>query len=204
MDKVQKIREEVARLCNAGLHNSTISKKDVLNTILAVVKDFKEEPISEELEVVAKKYGTKKHPMTTIGANESACDFKAGAEWQKEQFENNRLAHCDALTEEQAQMESDFVTQHLKEDNRTPTFIDAIEYGMKLQKKKDQSTIELAEDHAMLAGMEKMKEQMMKDAVDMVVGYWMPNGLSLNVDETENIYNIDEGDRVKMLIIKDE
>jgi hypothetical protein len=56
----------------------------------------------------------------------------------------------------------------------------------------------------MLAGMEKMKEQMMKDAVDMVVGYWMPNGLSLNVDETENIYNIDEGDRVKMLIIKDE
>lgn len=33
------------------------------------------------------------------------------------------------------------------------------------QKKKDQETIELAEDHAMLAGMNKMKEEMMKDAV---------------------------------------
>jgi hypothetical protein len=33
----------------------------------------------------------------------------------------------------------------------------------KWQEKQDQSTIELAEDHAMLAGMEKMKEQMMKE-----------------------------------------
>jgi hypothetical protein len=54
------------------------------------------------------------------------------------------------------------------------------------------------------AGAEWYKAQILKDAVDMVVGYWMPNGLSLNVDETENIYNIDEGDKVKMLIIKEE
>ena len=38
--------------------------------------------------------------------------------------------------------------------------LDAIEFGAKWQKTKDQSTIELAEDHAMLAGMEKMKEEM--------------------------------------------
>ena len=35
--------------------------------------------------------------------------------------------------------------------------------GAKWQEKEDQSIIELAEDHAMLAGMEKMKEQMMKN-----------------------------------------
>lgn len=35
--------------------------------------------------------------------------------------------------------------------------------GAKWQEKEDQSTIELAEDHAILAGMEKMKEQMMKN-----------------------------------------
>jgi hypothetical protein len=40
------------------------------------------------------------------------------------------------------------------------------ETGAKWQKEQDQSTIELAEDHAMLAGMEKMKEQMMKDVID--------------------------------------
>ena len=56
------------------------------------------------------------------------------ANWQKEQFENERLKHCDELTKEQAKIESDFVTQHLKENYRTPTFIDAIEYGMRLQK----------------------------------------------------------------------
>lgn len=33
------------------------------------------------------------------------------------------------------------------------------------QRKKDQETIELAEEHAMLAGMNRMKEEMMKDAV---------------------------------------
>ena len=57
--------------------------------------------------------------------------FKAGANWQYEQFEKERLKHCDELTAEQAQMESDFVVQHLKNFNRTPTFIDAIEYGRK-------------------------------------------------------------------------
>jgi hypothetical protein len=38
----------------------------------------------------------------------------------------------------------------------------------------------------------------------MVVGYWMPNGLMLTVDEAENCYNIDEGDRVKVILIKEE
>lgn len=48
------------------------------------------------------------------------------------------------------------------------------------------------------------KEQMMAKAVEMVVGYWMPNGLMLTVDETENCYNIDEGDRVKVIVIKED
>lgn len=58
--------------------------------------------------------------------------FKDGAEWQYEQFEKERLKHCDELTAEQAQIESDFVVQHLEKYNRTPTFIDAIEYGKRL------------------------------------------------------------------------
>lgn len=57
--------------------------------------------------------------------------FIAGANWQSEQFEKERLKHCDELTAEQAQIESDFVVQHLEKYNRTPTFIDAIEYGRK-------------------------------------------------------------------------
>ena len=38
--------------------------------------------------------------------------------------------------------------------------------GAEYQRRQDQSLIELAEDHAMLAGMNKMKERMMKDAME--------------------------------------
>lgn len=58
--------------------------------------------------------------------------FIAGANWQYEQFEKERLKHCDELTAEQAQIERDFFVQHLEKNNRTPTFIDAIEYGRRL------------------------------------------------------------------------
>ena len=61
---------------------------------------------------------------------EAACNL--AREEVREQFEKERLKHCDELTAEQAQMESDFVVQHLKNFNRTPTFIDAIEYGRKM------------------------------------------------------------------------
>lgn len=71
--------------------------------------------------------------------------FIAGAEWQKEQFEKERLKHCDELTAEQAQIESDFVVQHLKKCNRTPTFIDAIEYGRKAMREKLSKLKELAD-----------------------------------------------------------
>lgn len=72
--------------------------------------------------------------------------FKAGANWQYEQFEKERLKHCDELTAEQAQMESDFVVQHLKNFNRTPTFIDAIEYGRNIA--SEQAMKYLQEHHS--------------------------------------------------------
>ena len=62
--------------------------------------------------------------------------FIAGAEWQKEQFEKNRLEHCDNITEEQYNLESNFVDSHIEKNNRIPTFLDAIEHGMQLGKEK--------------------------------------------------------------------
>jgi hypothetical protein len=56
------------------------------------------------------------------------------------------------------------------------------------QKRKDQETIELAEDHAMLAGMEKMREEMMKMAEDTA-------GLSLSWGEDS---------KTKIIIIEEE
>ena len=65
---------------------------------------------------------------------EAACNL--AREEVREQFEKERLKHCDELTAEQAQIESDFIVQHLKKCNRTPTFIDAIEYGRRLMIEK--------------------------------------------------------------------
>lgn len=103
-------------------------------------KQLEEESVSGELDDVASNYVLnirKGYPRVMDKTDRYICNaFKAGAEWQKEQFEKERLKHCDALTEEQAQIESDFVAKHLKENNRTPTFIDAIEYGMQLMHEK--------------------------------------------------------------------
>jgi len=96
---------------------SDIGRIEEAKCIRRFIESLQEEPVSEDLEEAANKYGTKKHPMTTIGANESAYDFKAGANWQKA---------------------------------------------------KDQETIELAEDHAMLAGMEKMREKMITAAIEWI------------------------------------
>ena len=51
------------------------------------------------------------------------------ANWQKEQFEKNRLAACDRQTKEEADREMDFVTSIIENENRQPTFDDAIKYG---------------------------------------------------------------------------
>ena len=62
--------------------------------------------------------------------------FKFGANWQVERFEKNRLKHCNSITNEQAELEQGFIDQHLDKNKRMPTFLDAIEYGMRLRDKQ--------------------------------------------------------------------
>lgn len=224
MDKVQKIREEVERI-------QLYTQSEVLKQVLDYIDKVQEEPqVKESAKVqhVDKMCKENGNSLTQELVNEGleeevrklwreintgheyaildSYDILYGmcldiANWQKEQFEKERLKHCDELTAEQAQIESDFVTQHLKENNRIPTFIDAIEYGMRLKEKEMQSTIELAEDHAMLAGMEKMKEEMMAKAIDGEVGYWNQRGLSVLMELPREL---EVDDKCKVIIIKEE
>ena len=78
--------------------------------------------------------------------------------------------------------------------------VEAFKAGAKWQKEKEYTCYEEAFED----GAKWKNEQMMAKAVEMVVGYWMPNGLMLTVDETENCYNIDEGDKVKVIVIKED
>lgn len=68
------------------------------------------------------------------------------------------------------------------------------------QKQQDQQTIELAEDHAMLAGMMKEREQMLKDAIDVVVETPVlgPPMVCCIAKGCNN------GDKVKLIIVKEE
>ena len=61
--------------------------------------------------------------------------FRAGACWQKEQMETNRLKHCNSITEEQFKLETEFVDSFIEQHNRIPTILDAIEYGMSINNK---------------------------------------------------------------------
>lgn len=78
------------------------------------------------------------------------------------------------------------------------------------QKKQDQETIELAEEHAMLAGRMQMKEEMLKEAVEgsVVISYIDRDGVSygniVSTDIPTEKYGIEEGSKCKFLILKDD
>ncbi len=107
-----------------------------------------EDSVSEDLEEASEEYAytnwqsddyhdgaAKGLPFDAIGHTQKT--FKAGAKWKAYQFEKERLKLCNTLTKEQAQIESDFVVNYIREHNCTPTFIDAIEYGKKLKLKDE-------------------------------------------------------------------
>jgi len=146
MNKLAKVREKVEGLFVENRKRSSregYAAVEQLRKVLAFIDSLQEEPVSEELEdaayeFVMDNFGNPKEPLYKF---DQRC-FKAGAKWQAEQFEKNRLKHCNSITNEQAELEQGFIDQHLDKYNRMPTFLDAIEYGM-----------------------EKMKQQMMEKAL---------------------------------------
>lgn len=70
------------------------------------------------------------------------------------------------------------------------------------QKVQDQKTIELAEDHAMLAGMNKMEQQMMEGAVECVVENWNPEPHpEITIPLNPEVFGV--GDKVRVIVIKE-
>lgn len=113
MNKVEKIRKEIERLKAETFDNKELSLEEIIavrncyNNLLFFIDSLEEEPVSNDLKEAAMQYAKSKHKDTTLQQIVS-WDFKAGAQWQKQQ---------------------------------------------------DQLTIELAEDHAYLAGQEKIIEK---------------------------------------------
>ena len=132
---------------------------------------------SYDLEEAAEEYERKRQFAPDETEPESIRKaFKAGAEWQVEQFEKNRIAACDKQTKEEYDREIDFATGIIEKEHRNPTFSDAIKYGMRLQ-----------------------KEQMMKDAVEGEVVKDISNKLA--VTAKINLVGFKFGQKVKIIIL---
>ena len=158
-------------------YNVDITRKGLIwayvDELLNLAK--KEEPVSEEFKKAAVEAFKQ---IVDSDKNNFFEIFKAGTQWQKQQFEKNRLKHCDSITNEQAELEQGFVEKHLDMHQRMPTFLDAIEYGMQFK-----------------------EQQLMAKAVDGEVTY----GKSLAIPSLG--YRLDKegldfGDKVKVIIIK--
>ena len=155
------------------------------------VRNNEKEPVSEDLEEAIDRYEDLVHGFESLNYHDcrqiARYFAKWGSDWQKEHFEKNRLKHCNSITEEQYNLEVGFIDQHLDKYNRMPGYLDAIEYGMNLQKK-----------------------QVMKEAVDGIVEYKYSrsgkdlfNVSSLKLLDAAN-FNLNNGEKVKLLIIKEE
>ena len=77
-----------------------------------------------------------------------------------------------------------------------------IKFGAEWQKKQDQETIELAEDHAMLAGMNKMEQQMIEKAYDTIMQFNELNDLVPTFEDMQK-FGFKVGDKVKVIILKE-
>lgn len=75
--------------------------------------------------------------------------------------------------------------------------------GSEWQRAEDQKTIELAEDHAMLAGMNKMEQQMLEKGVECVVENWNPEPHpEITIPLNPEVFGV--GDKVRVIVIKEE
>ena len=86
-----------------------------------------DEELKDKIHEVAKKYASKSN--VDVNTIEQACNEIV--QMQLDVYERNRLTQCDSLTKRQYELEQDFAIGFIEKHKRCPTFIDAIEYGIR-------------------------------------------------------------------------
>jgi len=187
-EKLDAIRAEIHRLVDVRGYD-----REMANDLFAFMDSLPNEPVSEDLvqaaitaadeDMQGRQIMEESNENRQLYSRIFRRGFKAGAQWKEELFEKNRLAHCDAQTEEEAEIERDFVMSIIENEHRQPTFDDAIKYGIRLK-----------------------EEQMINDAYEREVkvdagGYpYIPQMELYDYDKDEPLAK--EGDRVKVIVIK--
>lgn len=161
-EEVERLKSQLLRgACSSQVAMETRCKEEAYNEVLGILDFMQEEPLSNKTEKAIDELSSsiaeelrkqlkdnlKEEPVSEDLEKEiDRCILDEDmsfevcarhfANWQKEQFEKNRLKHCDSITNEQAELEQGFIDQHLDKYQRMPTFLDAIEYGMKLKEQQ--------------------------------------------------------------------
>ena len=217
-NKIDLIKAEVERLQNELIqekekgYGSDTDDACILElqNVLTYIDSLQEETESEDLEKVSKKYSSCIYLEEVLSDDDKEVlkgrlinTFKAGAEWQKlkdmgitnnaKGVVTNILNSSDKpldiyATEVAFIMLPANLTENYHMTNRD-RISDAVRLGAKWQEKQDQSTIELAEDHAMLAGIIKGTEHTIGKVRSILnkVAY-ENNGLDVNGDYCEQPY----------------
>ena len=178
-----------------------------LSNVQRTTKNWKE-PVSEELEEAMQH-----NAPDNIGIDDLLYwrnGFITGAQWQK----TKDSIVSDDLEEAAKLYVSDSlcITGEEDWDDVAIEELNAYKAGAQWQKQQGQSTIELAEDHAMLAGMEKMKEEIMANGVDGVVHHFGKREVaSVHYNDPTGVpmayfissEGLSAGDKVKIIVIKE-
>ena len=134
-ERLRKIAEDTQRITTGNMsHNLTCLRGFALRAAESIERHLQEEPVSNDLEEAIKKY-LKSLRKSHFEGYDIERAFKKGAQWQEGQMEKNRIEHCDNITEEQYNLETEFLDDFLDKNKRMPTFLDAIEYGMQKAQK---------------------------------------------------------------------
>ena len=217
MNKLAKVRAEVEKLksqllrgaCSSQVAMETRCKEEAYNEVLAILDSLQEESVKRahaDIEAAMQEVEDKSKAFTEAHKGESADDILAQMRGEESVSEELGEASKEWLKPQLDKSYANYGEGKMMELTRFDGYamLDAIEFGANWQKQQDQSTIELAEDHAMLAGMEKMKEEMMAKAVDAELysdGMLTP---LISVNDKKKISDIKFGDKIKLIIIKDE
>lgn len=173
-----------------GMKQGCVEILSFINTL--EVKEAQEEPVSKDLDEAANNaLNNVLNTHEIINIRSCLKMFRLGAEWQKEKDESATEDLCEYINE----LSKQFPEVSFAKLSRIAVRVS------KWQEKQDQETIELAEDHAMLAGMNKMEQQMMVKAIDaQCFGFQGAALFSFRLPADNYLV----GSKVKVIVIKED
>jgi len=185
-------QEEHDRICDELIYGKEPELVDVDD-----LPNKEEEPVSEDTMTIRKEWF---EHCKKSWYNEGYIDGKHNRDGQ----------FGEPVSEELEDAAFDYAEACKYEGGEKLLCVEHFKAGAKWQKQQDQSTIELAEDHAMLAGMEKMKEQMMAKAVDgdITFDYYGDGDKTYGCIAHDSFcledFGLKDRDKVKVIVIKED